>query len=125
MGFKTGAYAKVWKVEKGKGNFYVANLSTSKKNADGTYETDWANGFVTLVGSAAKKAEGGLPDRVRIGECEVKNKYSKEKNTTYTNYLIYSFQEEEDKNKPKSPQRTDNPDFVKVPDASEEELPFE
>ena len=124
MGFKTGAYAKVWSCEKGKGNYYIANISTSKKNRDGQYEKDWGSN-VMLVGEAAKAAVNGLPDRVRIGECDVTNKYDKEKKIMYTNYTVFSFQDGEAKGQTqqaKQPQQKQS--FMDVPDGTDEELPF-
>ena len=137
MGFRAGAYCKVWKVEKGNGNFYVAEMSTSKKakdrsgnviqeNGKDKYETDWSNKFVRLVGTAAKQAETlSNGASVKIDSCEVTNKYDKEKNTTYTNYVIYAFAED---GQPKSTQSVNKPSsdgFMNIPnDADSEELPF-
>ena len=135
MGFRSGAYAKVWAVKKGNGNFYEAEMSTSRKakdrqgnviteNGKTKYETDWAYKFTRLVGSAAKQAETIKPgDSVRIGDCEVTNQYSKEKNTTYTNYLIYSFQTDGDQSTP-APTSKAKKEALHVPDTDDEELPF-
>lgn len=94
MGFRENAFAKVWKVEN-KGNYSVAEMSTSKKGKDGKYETDWSNKFVRLIGTAQKQAEK-LQDgaSVKIGQCEVTNNYDKEKKITYTNYAIFNFHED-------------------------------
>lgn len=93
MGFAQGNFAKVWKVEQGKGNYLVAEMSTSKKNKDtGKYDTDWQNKFVRLVGTAKTQAEsfkGG--ESVKIGRCDVTNSYDKDKKVTYTNYVVFNF----------------------------------
>jgi len=136
MGFRAGAYAKIWKVEKGTGNFYVAEMSTSKKAKDKTgneikengktkYETDWSNKFVRLVGTASKQAETIKDgDSVKIESCEVTNKYDKEKNTTYTNYVVYAFSDDEQKPK-NSEEKQSDANFVNIPDnVEDEELPF-
>ena len=34
MGFGTGKYAKIWELKKGNGNYYTAEMSTSKKAKD-------------------------------------------------------------------------------------------
>lgn len=101
MGFREGAFAKVWKVED-KGNYAVAQMSTSKKNKQsGEYETDWKESFVRLIGTAAKQVvgkeipKGGLS--VKLGQCEVTNNYSAEKKTTYTNYAIFNFSDDDGK----------------------------
>jgi len=136
MGFRSGSYVKLWKVEKGNGNFYVAEASTSKKakdregkeiqeNGKVKYETDWSNKFVRLVGTAAKQAENLKDgDSAKIESCEVTNKYDKEKNTTYTNYVIYAFSDGEQK--PESSKNTaSDTSFVNIPDGvNDEELPF-
>lgn len=127
MGFRSGAYARIWKIEKGKGNFYVADMSTSKKKKDGGYEKDWGCKFTMLIGSAAKAAEAGLPDRVRIGDCEVSNKYDAEKKVMYTNYAIYSFQDAEDNGGNAKPDQAQvkREDVVNVPEGADgDELPF-
>ena len=137
MGFRTGAYAKIWKVEKGTGNFYVADMSTSKKmkdkagieikeNGKTKYETDWKNKFVRLVGVAAKQAEMIKEgDSLKIEACEVTNKYVKEKDTTYTNYVIYAFSDEEQNPKSANGKNPADTSFVNIPDNVEnEELPF-
>ena len=102
MGFRTNAYAKVWKIEKGNGNFYNAEMSVSHKNKEtGNYETDWANKFVRLVGKAATQAESiSSGDTVRIGDCDVTNKWDKEKKIMYTNYVIFSFNDTENNSAP-------------------------
>jgi hypothetical protein len=134
MGFRSGAYARVWKVEKGNGNFYVADMSTSKKvkdrngnvvqeNGKDKYETDWSNKFVRLVGTAAKQAESlSNGTSVKIDSCEVTNKYDKKKNTTYTNYVIFAFTE--DGQAPTTNNKTLSDGFMNIPDGVDEELPF-
>ena len=98
MGFKHDGFARLWSVEN-KGNYSVANISTSKKNKDtSNYETDFQNKFVRLVGEAhefAKRvnipAKGGLP--VKITSCEVTNKYDENKKTTYWNCVVYGLED--------------------------------
>ena len=45
MGFRQGAYAKIWKVEN-KGNYHVAQISISRKNKDTALTTQ--NGRTVL-----------------------------------------------------------------------------
>ena len=136
MAFRSGAYAKVWNCEKGNGNYYVAEMSTSKKGQNGDYEKDWASKFVRLIGTAAKRAESlGKGDTVRIGDCEVTNHYDNEKKTMYTNFAIFSFMDEDDndngsgsgttqKTAKKSTKKASDEEYVKVPEGIDEELPF-
>lgn len=131
--FSNGAYVKIWKIEKGNGNYYTAEMSTSKKmkdkngneimeNGRAKYETDWSDRFVRLVGTAARQAETfKAGDSIQIENCGVTNKYDKDKNTTYTNYTIFAFKEDKKSanTAPKYPASATN-----VPDTSDEELPF-
>ena len=128
MGFRTGSYATVWKVEKGNGNYFVAEMSTSRKNSEGKYENDWSNKFVRLVGTAAEQAKGLKErDRVKIGDCDVTNHYDSEKKIMYTNYVIFNFSEDDTgaKSSPKKTAKTvDDETYVNVPVGANEELPF-
>lgn len=128
MGFGKGNYCTVWKTED-KGRYTVAEISTSKKNKEtDKYETDWNNKFVRLVGTAHEQAKNFKErENIKIGSCEVTNKYDKEKNTTYTNYVIFGFEDGTDGNKPVSrpePSKAVGDGFVNIPDGIDEELPF-
>lgn len=127
MGFGQGRYAKIWKVEN-KGKYHVAEMSTSKKNREtDQYETDWQNKFVRLVGSAHEQIESmDISKSVKIGSCEVTNKYDKEKNITYTNYTIFGFEDPNgDSTAPKKQTETKTKDsFIGVSDTEDDELPF-
>lgn len=94
MGFRNGAYATVWEVRNGNGNWTDVKLSTSKKSRQsGEYETDF-NGFVRFIGDASSKAAHlGERSRIKIGECDVTNHYNREKGVTYTNFAVFSFEE--------------------------------
>ncbi len=98
MGFRNGSYASVFSVKKGNGKYYDVNITTSKKDkSTGSYNTDF-RGFVRFIGNAANaiaKYEGrsGSPIcRIKLGDVEVTNSYNKEKNVTYTNYAVFSFE---------------------------------
>lgn len=128
MGFGKGNFGTVWKTEN-KGKYTVAEMSTSKKNKEtDKYETDWSNKFVRLVGTAHDQAKNfGERENVKIGSCEVTNKYDKEKNVTYTNYVIFGFEEKDggssSKEKPE-PSKAIGDGFMNIPDGLDEELPF-
>lgn len=94
MGFRKGAYATVWEVRNGSGNWMDVRLSISKKNRQsGEYETDFS-GFARFIGDAADKASClGERARIKIGECDVTNYYNKEKGITYTNFAVFSFED--------------------------------
>lgn len=125
MGFKQNGFAHIWKIEN-KGNYHVAEMSTSKKDKEtGQYETDWTNKFVRLVGTAHQQIEKmDISKNVKIGACEVTNKYDKEKNTTYTNYVIFGFEDANSgTSQPVKPAQKDD-GFLNIPDSISEDLPF-
>ena len=96
MGFRKDAYCTVWEVKQGSGNFSDARISTSKKNKQtGEYETDFS-GFVRFIGSAHQKSSSlKEKDRIKLGDCEVTNRYDKEKKVTYID--LYSMLEKDEK----------------------------
>lgn len=96
MSFRQNAWAKIWEITPNE-RYTKVRLSTSKKNKQtGEYEQDFS-GFVTLAGTAHRDAAKlKVGDRIKIGECEVTNRYDKSKNITYTNYSIYTFEFSED-----------------------------
>ena len=98
MGFRNGAYATVWEVKPGYGNWTDVKLSISRKNKDGNYETDFS-GYVRFIGEAGERAsqlEGR--SRIKIKECDVSRKYDKERDTTYTNFAVFSFDNADERN---------------------------
>lgn len=123
MGFRYGAYMRIWELEPHE-KFTTARVSTSHKNKQtGDYEQDFS-GFVTLIGAAHTEAAGMQPNcTVRIGNCEVTNRYDKEKQKSYTNFNVYSFKHDDGENE-RPAQKPDAVD-VSVDDSEDmEELPF-
>ena len=128
MGFKNGGFAKVWAVEN-KGNYSVVELSTSKKNKETSeYETDFSNKFVRFIGTAHRESSKlGRNDSIKLGDIEVTNKYDKEKNTTYTNYMVYSFEKSDSNggnNTKKDSNKKNDTGMMNIPDGIDETLPF-
>ena len=98
MGFRKDAYATVWSVEQKSNTLTNGRISISRKNKNtGEYETDFS-GFVSFIGTAAAQKASHLKerDRIRIGDVDVTNKYDKEKNVTYTNFKIFSFETQDE-----------------------------
>ncbi len=98
MGFRTGAYATVWKVQPASDTRTTLQLSVSRKDKQsGEYVTDFS-GFVDAVGTAAAKKASMLKERARIklGDCDVSTNYVKDKNITYTNFKLFSFDDAEE-----------------------------
>jgi len=92
MGFRPKAYATVWGIESGKGNFTKVRLSISRKNKDGEYEQDFA-GFCTFIGTAHAKANKLKErDRIQLGDIDVSNTYDAEKKKEYVNYKVFDFE---------------------------------
>lgn len=126
MGFRAGAYASVWEVKGGKGNYTDVRISTSKKKND-AYETDFS-GWVRFIGTAHQKANSlKARDRIKISDCEVTNSYNKEKDVTYTNFAVFTF--ENANGNPNQNGSTQNNvqnsnEFMNIPTGLEEELPF-
>lgn len=125
MGFRNGAYATIWEVKKGKGNYSDVRLSTSKKDkSTGQYVQDFA-GFVRFVGTAHEQAARlNEKDRIKIGDCEVTNQYDREKKITYTNYAVFSF-EPASGNTKEGAAKPQSKDFSNMSSTmDDEELPF-
>lgn len=94
MGFRQNAYATIWAVDGVTDTRTKARISISRKNRQtGEYETDFS-GFVDFIGTAAARKALSLKerDRIRLGDVDVTNNYNKERNITYTNYKIFSFE---------------------------------
>lgn len=97
MGFRQGAFAKVWKFEN-KGKYDVGQISISKKNKEtNQYEVEFQDGYTRFVGNAHEllnsvdfPEKGGLT--IKISSCDVTNHYDKDKKITYTNYVIFGFE---------------------------------
>lgn len=123
MGFRTGAYAKVWEVHPKTPNVTTLRVSTSKKpKGSDEYVQDFS-GFISCLGATAAAAACGLNagDTIKLGDVEVTTTYVKEKQKEYTNFACFSFEKVE-----KTPTKpVDEYDPTDVPDGCEEEgLPF-
>lgn len=94
MGFRKDAFATVWSVETVSDTLTKGRISISRKNKQtDEYETDFS-GFVSFVGTAAAKKAARLKekDRIKLGDVDVTSRFDKEKNTTYTNFKVFSFE---------------------------------
>lgn len=124
MGFRTGAYATIWEVKQGNGNYTDVRMNISKKNKQtNQYEVDFS-GYVRLIGTAHQRANTlKEKSKIKIGDCEVTNSYNKEKNVTYTNYAVFSFEDVTDSANNNATTQNNN-GSINVPTGLEEELPF-
>lgn len=92
MGFRNGAFAKVWDVTPGEKTVKL-RISVSRKNKQtGNYEDDFS-GFVTCIGTATvqKAYKLNKGDRIKIVDCDVSTKYDAAKKVSYTNFKIFNF----------------------------------
>lgn len=100
MGFRPGAYAKVWEVTPMSDTSTKVRMSVSRKNKQsGEYEQDFS-GFVLAIGTAAAHKAASLKagDRIKLGDVDVSTKYDQEKKVTYTNFKMFSFEIENGRN---------------------------
>lgn len=94
MGFRNGAYAKVWDVSPISDTVTKLRVSISRKDKNtGDYVDDFS-GFLRVIGtSAAKRASMINPgDRIKLGDVDVSTRYDKEKKMEYTTYKVFGFE---------------------------------
>lgn len=85
----TGKYVSVFEVVD-KGNFVQANLSTSKKNQDGSYTNMyWKARFVGEAYAPAKALVD--KDKIHILRGAIENKFDKEWDRLYVTVVIFRF----------------------------------
>ena len=139
MGFRVGAYARVWSVNDN-GNYSTANITISKKERDSDhYKTVFKDGYTKFVGKANEKLKtlqiGDKGASIKLVECDVENNYVAETKKLYTNYTVFDFDipdrdESSAQTKKKQNKYTANKDSHNVPNDSTEdsvdddELPF-
>ena len=134
MGFRNGAYASIFSVKKGQGNYYDVNLATSRMRRDtGDYETDF-RGFARFIGDAAtgiarldgkdSKNNGNRPiTRVKLSSVDVSNSYNSSTNKSYTNFVVFSFEPADtDNNNTSKSMKSANDYANSVPTGDDEEL---
>lgn len=93
MGFRNEAYATVWSVEPGKGNFTKVRLSVSRKDRQTNEYVQDFSGFVMMIGQAHAKAQRLKErDRIRLLEVDVSNRYDKERGREYTDFKCFDFE---------------------------------
>ena len=124
MGFRTGAFAKIWEVTPMSDTSTKLRMSVSRKNKQsGEYEQDFS-GFVLAIGTAAAKKAACLKegDKIKLGDVDVSTKYDKEKKITYTNFKMFSF--EVDGGSDSSGDTTDPQPSVDEGEIDDSRLPF-
>lgn len=123
MGFHTGAWAKIWEMDK-RERYTKLRISISKKDKKTDQYIDDFSGFVNLAGSAHTNADMlHVGDRFKIGDCDVSTRYDKQKKVTYTNYSIFSFDKGDDAKGPNNIQ-SGTTEAETTDDDDDEDLPF-
>lgn len=125
MGFRTGAFTKIWAIEPVRDTITKARVSISKKNNNtGKYESEF-DGFIAFLGTAAASKAAKLKegDRIKLGDIDVVRKYDKEKQKEYINFNVYSF-EMADAKAASSPPAATNTESVDSGEIETDDLPF-
>lgn len=127
MGFRTGSYAKVWKVEPKNDRVTELRISVTKKNKEsGEYEQEFG-GYVRCVGAscAAKAASLAEGARIRLGDVDVTRRFDKEAQKEYINFTVFSFENEDESGGDTEPQQKKAPPSDPDPkEPGEDTLPF-
>lgn len=86
---QNGSIVKLWEFED-KGKYSVVSLSQSQKDKQtGNYVTKFSSKFVRFIGAAHDKLKQcSKGERVKIVNFGVEHRYDKEKNTTFTNFIV-------------------------------------
>lgn len=110
MDFRNGVYCTVWSVEPKSDTFTKCRLSASHKDKNtGEFVEDFSI-FAGFLGTATAKkaAQLKVKDRIKLTEVGVRPNYVKEKNTTYYNFNVYSFETENASSGAGAPRQTNN-----------------
>ena len=93
MGFRNGAYAKVWEIKPHpSGKSTSVRLSVSRKVGDGQYEEDFS-GYAAFIATANDRAATlKTGDRIKLGDVDVSSKYNPEKRERYFNFKVFTFE---------------------------------
>lgn len=122
MGFRSGAFCKVWSVEKVSDVNTKLRISISRKNKKtDLYEQEFS-GFVSVVGEASAQAAARLTEgaRIKLGDVDVKTKYDGVRKMVFYNFFVFSFENMDDE--PAAPKK--KRDVSEGYDEDEKELPF-
>ena len=93
MGFRNGAYATVWSTQTKSDKLTKVRISISHKDkTTNEYITDFSD-FVSFVGTecASKALTLKQRDRIKLNDVDVYRRYDKEKDRSYYNCYVYSF----------------------------------
>lgn len=130
--FSNNAYVTVWEIDKI--NHKTINLgdksadvavTTSRKNQQGRYETDFT-GRVRFIGKAFEKIKGltlSVGDRLQLTSTGVRNFYDKERRKEYFTFYCFDFEVAALKDK-RPPEVKVEECPVAIDEINPDELPF-
>ena len=124
MGFRKDSFATVWGVEVISDTHTKIQISISRRNkTTEKYEKEFS-GFISCIGTATAKKAACLKegDRIKLGDVDVTTYYNKDKNITYTNFKMFSFEVEKTANS--ATNNTEPQPTVDDGEVSDERLPF-
>lgn len=104
MGFRNGAYAKVWSIEQVSPMNTKLRISVSRKDKKTDKYVQDFSGFVNCIGADCAKKAMNLSEgaRIKLGDVDVSTTYNEEKKTTYTSFKIFSFEQDGETEKPQN-----------------------
>lgn len=125
MGFRSGAWARVWSVEPVTDTKTKIRLSISRKDKEsGEYREEFS-GYVNFYGTATAKRAAKLGERttIKLGDVDVKNHYDRETKKGWTDYQVFTF-ECDGEDAPKKKAKEVDSGEVEAAEERDERLPF-
>lgn len=126
MGFRNGAYARVWDVKTVSDTITNVKLSISRKNKKTDEYIQDFSGFVDFLGSANAQKALNLRrgDTIKLGDTDVSTSYKKETKQSFTQFKVFSFENVDNSNKPAEAHNDVDSGEVEDTSKDEEPLPF-
>jgi len=103
-----------------------AKITISRRNKQtGKFENDFS-GYVNFFGTLAAKKAARLKerDRIKLGDVDVQTYYSQEKNQTFYNFNVFSFETQTGQNEQASHPQMNEPQPTVDDGEVEDRLPF-
>lgn len=93
MGFRTGAYARVFDVKPKSGTMTSVRLAVTRKDKMTGEYVDEFSGWTSFIGSEVAKTAMSLKpgDRVKLGDVDVLTRFDKDKGISYITYKVFSY----------------------------------
>lgn len=126
MGFRNGAYARVWEIKTVSDTITNVRLSISRKNKKTDEYIQDFSGFVDFLGSvnAQKALNLRRGDTIKLGDTDVSTSYKKETKQSFTQFKVFSFENVDNSNKPTDAHNSVDSGEVEDTSKDEEPLPF-